>query len=112
MNPAHDDLLADLETLESAEDFLDYFGIDYVPTIVQVSRLHILKRFHDYLEGHRQRAGTPSFAEYRFLLARAYEDFVRSDAYTEKVMRVHQKAAGITRVPIGAIKRAGATNAS
>lgn len=100
------DFLADLAELESAEDFLDYFGIDYVPAVVHVNRLHILQRFHDYLEGHRQRAGEPGYADYRALLARAYEDFVHSDAYTEKVMRVHQKAAGIAHVSVASITRA------
>ncbi|MCX8017285.1 MAG: nitrogenase-stabilizing/protective protein NifW [Rhodocyclaceae bacterium] len=100
-----DEFLDDLAQLESAEDFLDYFAIDYRPTVVQVNRLHILKRFHDYLEGHRQRVGEPDQAVYRSLLARAYEDFVHSDAYTEKVMRVHQKAAGLAHVSVGSIQR-------
>ena len=41
-----DETLADLE---SAEDFLDHFGIAYDARVVQVNRLHILQRFHDYL---------------------------------------------------------------
>ncbi|MFC1349905.1 MAG: hypothetical protein G8D60_10965 [gamma proteobacterium symbiont of Phacoides pectinatus] len=40
----------DMEELVSAEDFLDYFGISYDPAIVHVNRLHILQRFHDYLD--------------------------------------------------------------
>ncbi|QIK38539.1 nitrogen fixation protein NifW [Caldichromatium japonicum] len=107
MNAHTDDFVAELTGLESAEDFLDYFGIDYRPAIVEVNRLHILKRFHDYLEAHRQRSGEPGYAEYRALLVRAYEDFVHSDAYTEKVMRVHQKAAGIARVSIASLIRKG-----
>lgn len=99
------DFLADLEELESAEDFLNYFGIEFSPAVVNVNRLHILQRFHDYLAGHRERVGEPGYADHRALLARAYEDFVRSDAYTEKVMRVHQKAAGIARVSISSISR-------
>ena len=39
----------DLENLESAEEFLDYFELEYDAGIVQVNRLHILQRFHDYL---------------------------------------------------------------
>jgi hypothetical protein len=44
-----DDFELDLSELISAEDFLEYFGIDYVPSVVQINRLHILQRFHDYL---------------------------------------------------------------
>lgn len=104
MNTATD-FADDLSELESAEDFLGYFGIDYDPAVVHVNRLHILQRFHDYLEGHRQRAGEPGRDDYRALLERAYADFVASDAYTEKVMRVHQKAAGVARVSISSIGR-------
>lgn len=98
-----------LAELESAEDFLEYFAVDYVPAIVQVNRLQILKRFHDYLEAYRQRGNAPAYDAYKTLLARAYDDFVHSDAYTEKVMRVHQRAAGIARVPLAAIRRVSAS---
>jgi nitrogenase-stabilizing/protective protein len=79
-----------LEELESAEDFLNYFGIPFDQKVVHVNRLHILQRFHNYMaktgglpedEGARRSA-------YTALLARAYEDFVNSDAQTEKVFKV------------------------
>lgn len=79
----------DLEELSSAEDFLDYFQVPYEPAVVHVNRLHILQRFHDYLarvtlpEDETQR-----FASYQSLLTRAYEDFLTSDAITEKVFSV------------------------
>jgi len=95
----------DLDDLESAEDFLGYFGLDYVPEIVNVNRLHILQRFHDYLAQHdASRALTR--ADYRLSLSRAYEDFVHSDAITEKVFRVLKRASGITTIPLSAIGRA------
>ena len=100
------DLQRDMRDLESAEDFLRYFGIDYDPKIVIVNRLHILQRFHDYL-GRYPVATVTSYAEHRECLARAYADFVRSDAITEKVFRVHQRAAGIAFVPLSSIGRAG-----
>jgi len=40
-----------LKKLESAKDFLTYFGVDFDPPVVHVNRLHILQRFHDYLAG-------------------------------------------------------------
>ena len=39
----------ELQDLSSAEDFLEYFGVAYDQKVVQVNRLHILQRFHDYL---------------------------------------------------------------
>ncbi len=90
-----DDLSLDeaLAELVSAEDFLDYFGVPYRPEVVQVNRLHILQRFHDYLNRHARPMPTDEAARravYRQWLGQAYEDFVRSDALTEKVFAVFQ----------------------
>ena len=94
----------DLADLESAEDFLDHFGIAYGERIVRVNRLHILQRFHDYLAA-RKEAAPAGFDDYRAALSRAYDDFVRSDALTERVFSVHKRAAGIATVPVAAIRR-------
>ncbi len=98
------DLETDLAELESAEDFLDYFGIAYERAIVQVNRLHILQRFHNYVAARRDTA-TPRFDDYRVALALAYDDFVHSDALTEKVFSVLKRASGIATVPVNAIGR-------
>ena len=97
------DFASDLEELSSAEDFLDYFCIDYEPRIVQVNRLHILQRFHDYLaECDELPAGaTMRWALYADRLAAAYRDFVGSDARTEKVFRVfHMHEPKTASVPL------------
>ena len=96
-----------MEELSSAEDFLDFFGVAYDPSVVHVNRLHILQRFHDYLANnpapdHDEVART---AHYRAFLERAYADFTQSDAVTEKVFAVFRKASGEAFVPLGAIQR-------
>ncbi len=81
----------DMEELESAEDFMQYFQLEYDQRVVHVNRLHILQRFHDYLDkGEEQMPeDEDSMREvYKKLLARAYQDFVGSDAQTEKVFKV------------------------
>ena len=89
MNDSDFDL--ELEELSSAEDFLDYFGVAYDPAVVQVNRLHILQRFHDYLEEIDEPLDAANRRElYRGLLQSAYRDFVVSDARSEKVFRVFQ----------------------
>jgi nitrogenase-stabilizing/protective protein len=99
-------VLADeLADLESAEDFLEYFRIDFDPATVHVNRLHILQRFHDYLEKSGA-TGAPDYAVYQTHLARAYDDFVHSDAITERVFKVLKRATGITTIPVSAIGRA------
>lgn len=96
----------DLADLESAEDFLEYFGIQYDRSVVQVNRLHILQRFHNYVKS-AQGQGEIGHATYRGLLEKAYEDFVHSDARTEKVMRVYQRQQGHTvTIPVSSIGRA------
>jgi len=81
----------EMEELSSAEDFLEYFGIPYDQSVVHVNRLHILQRFHDYLAadvGLKELEVAERFERHKLLLAKAYLDFVESDAQTEKVFRV------------------------
>jgi nitrogenase-stabilizing/protective protein len=82
----------DMEDLSSAEDFLEYFEIEYEPKVVHVNRLHILQRFHDYIN---QIEAMPEDEEekrklYSGLLRGAYEDFVKSDAKTEAVLKIYK----------------------
>lgn len=81
-----------LEDLVSAEDFLDFFGISYEPSVVHVNRLHILQRWHDYLTRYPlpETDENAQHAHYQQWLGQAYQDFVVSDAQTEKVFRVFQ----------------------
>ena len=98
----------EMEEMESAEDFLQYFQLEYEPSVVHVNRLHILQRFHDYL----QKAGDEmpeneqaKRAVYSKLLMRAYQDFVESDAQTEKVFKVFSMGEPQTAfVSLGDIK--------
>jgi nitrogenase-stabilizing/protective protein len=105
------EFLDTLKTLSTAEEFLDFMGVEYDPQVVRVNRLHILKRFHDYIG----KAGLPGdLAEadirpvYASHLAKAYSDFVTSDGVTEKVFKVFEKAAAAKKnafVPLGEISR-------
>lgn len=88
-----DDITLDeaLEELSSAEDFLDFFEVPYEPSVVHVNRLHILQRFNEYLSQSMDIVPENDEAKkvvYCRLLARAYQDFVESDALTEKVFKV------------------------
>lgn len=81
----------DLEELSSAEDFLNYFGVEYDPSVVHVNRLHILQRYNEYLTKGAEAMPEDEDAQravYKTLLQRAYQDFVVSDALTEKVFKV------------------------
>lgn len=96
-----------LEELESAEDFLNFFKVDYDPSVVQVNRLHILQRFHNYLAQQQEalaQEGVDRFAVYQELLAQAYASFVDSSAQQEKVLKVFKRGQpGSGFVSIGSI---------
>jgi len=91
-------ILADMRSLSAAEDFFEFLALPYDPAVLQVTRLHVLKRFNHYLEADKaQTEHLDSAAQaqaYRALLLRAYEDFIRSTPAREKVFKVFQGADG------------------
>jgi nitrogenase-stabilizing/protective protein len=101
-----DTLTTRLQALSSAEDFLRFFGLPYEERVVHVNRLHILKRFTQYL--HRAALDgldeVELFRRYRELLAQAYQDFVESTPAREKVFRVFQEADGTRSVSIDGLR--------
>ena len=102
-----DTLTSRLTALSSAEDFLDFFGIAYAAPVVHVNRLHILKRFFQYLrqaEGLAADDEIEQFRRYRGLLARAYQDFVDSTPAREKVFKVFQDVDGTQHVALGGLR--------
>jgi nitrogenase-stabilizing/protective protein len=109
-----DSLLDEMQKLSSAEEFLGYFGLDYDPKVVSVSRLHILKRFNQYLGREGGVAGlAPAVAraKCRELLTRAYADFVHSSGVEEKVFKVfkqgtHSVSVDSLRSSLGGSKHA------
>ncbi len=93
METAFDRLFRDLSRLSAAEEFLDHFGVAYEPAVVRVNRLHILKRFQQYLgaaPGITSLDEAELRATCRALLAQAYDDFVHSSPLKEKVFKVLQ----------------------
>lgn len=90
MSTSESRLRESLQECTSAEAFLDHFGVDYEPAVVQVNRLHILKRFHDYLDAHPLPQGADAESHYRDWLVRAYEDFVDSSAQEQKALKIFQ----------------------
>lgn len=102
-------LETELQELTAAEEFLDYFAISYDEQIVQVNRLHILQRFHDYLaKATLPSDDTEKRLIYKELLTSAYQDFVNSDALTEKVFKVFHRHDGQQEVmiPVSSIGKA------
>lgn len=100
-----------LAKLSSAEDFFELLQVDYDPQVVRVNRLHILKRFHDYLA----RAGLEGSNDrhaYQAHLRQAYADFLTSSGIQEKVFKVFQQAQGTAFVPLTALRRPSSSSES
>lgn len=101
------DLTGELAKLSSAEEFLVFFAVPFDQNVVNVSRLHILKRFYQYLrrdDSLGSLAGTELFGRYRAHLLAAYEDFVRSTPAQEKVFKVFQDADGRQQVSLDSLR--------
>jgi nitrogenase-stabilizing/protective protein len=102
-----DSLTQRLKALSSAEDFLQFFGVPYDERTVHVNRLHILKRFYQYLHKAEGLAGLDDvelFRRYRELLVQAHQDFVSSTAAKEKVFKVFQDADGTQHVQLSSLR--------
>jgi len=96
-----------LKALSSAEDFFAFFAVPYDESVVQVMRLHILKRFYQYLHRAEGMAGLEEvelYRRYRALLAQAYQDFLSSTPAQEKVFKVFQDADGSRHVPASSLR--------
>jgi nitrogenase-stabilizing/protective protein len=98
-----ENFLLQLKALSSAEDFLQFFGVPFDQSVVSVSRLHILKRFFQYIRQENLATDTNEvqiFTVYRGLLTRAYGDFVASTPAKEKVFKVFQDIDGKQHVSL------------
>ena len=100
------DIKQELGKLSSAEEFMNFLGVEFEQRVVNVNRLHILKRFNQYMARHTFSDGGDEAikAEYKALLERAYDDFVKSDAVTEKVFKVFQDATGVKTFSVDSLR--------
>ena len=103
------DLLKHMSTFSAAEEFLDHFQVPYEQAVVNVNRLHILKRFNQYLRA------TPGTADMdddtlrgvcKETLSKAYSDFVNSTAAQERVFKVFQDTDGKQHVSLDSMRSA------
>lgn len=78
-------ILDTLAGLSDAEQFFDALAVPYDPAVVEVHRLHILKRFRDLIPAGADEAGC------RDALARAHADFASGQG--RKSFKVFRDAA-------------------
>ena len=88
------DILDRLKASSSAEDIFELLGVGYDPKVMNVARLHILKRMGEYLacEDLADIPDSVVMARCKAVLERAYEDFVTSSPLTHRVFKVLKSA--------------------
>ncbi|MBA1143879.1 nitrogenase stabilizing/protective protein NifW [Mesorhizobium neociceri] len=84
------EILARLRRLSAAEEFFAVLGVSYDPKVLNVSRLHVMKRMGQYL-ANEDLSGLPDrviAARAKATLKRAYEDFAIASPLTHRVFKV------------------------
>ncbi|MBN9887951.1 nitrogenase stabilizing/protective protein NifW [Salipiger abyssi] len=83
-------VLDHINKLSAAEEIFTYLLLPYEQEVVNVSRLHIMKRFGAYLRDadFGGKGEETVFLEARQMLKSAYADFVESTPLKEKVFKV------------------------
>lgn len=85
----------------SAEEIFALLGVDYDPRIVNVARLHILKRMGQHL-AKEQFAGAAEAevaARCKAMLERAYAEFVASPPIDQRVFKILKDAVAEPKKP-------------
>lgn len=86
-------VLEQLSRLSSAEEFFQFLEVPYNPAVLNVARLHILKRMAEYLRNSPPDMDDAKLrATFRAHLERAYLDFVGSSPLDERVFKVLKDA--------------------
>ncbi|WP_018240550.1 nitrogenase stabilizing/protective protein NifW [Ensifer sp. BR816] len=83
-------ILARLKSLSAAEEFFAVLRVSYDPKVLNVSRLHIMKRMGQYLaeEDFSDQPDQVIAARARAMLERAHEDFATASPLTHRVFKV------------------------
>ncbi|MEN9232425.1 MAG: nitrogenase-stabilizing/protective protein NifW [Thermostichus sp. DG02_5_bins_236] len=92
----------DLQALVNAEDYFAFFDLPYDPQVVNVNRLHILRKFAQHLRPLADFQGSEQeqLDQARQGLAKAYQTFLTSTPQQEKLFRVFQNYGSSCGDPI------------
>jgi nitrogenase-stabilizing/protective protein len=89
--------LVGFKSLIDTEEFLDFFGIEYDPTFVNVNRLHILKQFSLLIsevdEAFPDLTEAEKLAKYGEAFEEAYELFKTSSPIETRLFKVFKDKA-------------------
>ncbi len=82
----------EFKKLVDAEEFFNFFNLPYDQEIVNVNRLHILKKFSQYMaevDDHAPDLSTEErLHQYSLALQKAYDVFLESTPHEQKLFKV------------------------
>ena len=99
---AYMNVIDQLKRLSSAEEFFTFLDVPYDPQVLNVARLHILRRMGEYLRGETGAGADDDTvrAACRAHLQHAYSDFVNSSPLAERVFKVLKDAVKPPSTPL------------
>ena len=87
--------LREFQKLTDAEQYFEFFEIDYDPQVVNINRLHILKKFSQSLEEIDKKLSESDEEQqlnfYREALENSYTTLQTSNAIEQKLFKVFHK---------------------
>ena len=95
--------LSEFNKLINAEDYFDFFQIEYDQKVVNINRLHILQKFSEYIneiDGNNSELNDyDRLGKYSEALQQAYQVFIESTPQQEKLFKVfHQKPKNVVKL--------------
>ncbi len=83
--------LAQFNQLKDAEEYFQFFGLAYDPKVVNVNRLHILRKFSQLVQDEdKSQPEEQRLMTYRQALQNAYDLFLTSSSVEQKLFKVFQ----------------------
>lgn len=81
--------LAQFNQLKDAEEYFEFFNLDYDPQVVNINRLHILRKFAQNVAGvDTNQSEAQKLTAYEQALRNAYELFTTSSGVEQKLFKV------------------------
>lgn len=95
--------LSEFNKLINAEDYFDFFQIEYDQKVVNINRLHILQKFSEYINeidrNNSELNDSVRLGKYREALQQAYQVFIESTPQEQKLFKVfHQKPKNVVKL--------------
>ncbi|MBD2365210.1 nitrogenase-stabilizing/protective protein NifW [Anabaena minutissima FACHB-250] len=83
--------IEEFKKLVDAEEYFKFFELDYDPKLVNVNRLHILKKFSQLMseiDSNPDLSTEERLNQYSLALQQAYETFLESSPQQQKLFKV------------------------